>query len=140
MPSNLALERTAGMNGFSQHEGPVSPRPLSARSLDSVSKLMDTVLEVVPYDTNWPRVFAAERDRIAAALDALALTTARLRSRVSPRSRSSTSKSRWSDFIQSRPTLHGLLSWDMSTCPIPTMRCVRSSIGQPHGRTRTMFM
>src|SRR6266404_769001 len=34
---------------------------------------MDAVLEVVPYDTNWPRVFAVERGRIAAALDALAL-------------------------------------------------------------------
>jgi len=34
---------------------------------------MDAVLEVVSYDPNWPRVFAAERDRIAAVLDAVAL-------------------------------------------------------------------
>jgi GrpB-like predicted nucleotidyltransferase (UPF0157 family) len=34
---------------------------------------MNEVLEVVPYDTNWPRIFAAERDRIAALLGTLAL-------------------------------------------------------------------
>jgi len=34
---------------------------------------MDEALEVVPYDTDWPRAFAAERDRIAALLGALAL-------------------------------------------------------------------
>ena len=34
---------------------------------------MAAVLEIVPYDTNWPRVFSAERDRIGAALDAIAL-------------------------------------------------------------------
>jgi GrpB-like predicted nucleotidyltransferase (UPF0157 family) len=31
------------------------------------------VLEIVPYDTKWPNVFSAERDRIAAVLGALAL-------------------------------------------------------------------
>jgi GrpB-like predicted nucleotidyltransferase (UPF0157 family) len=34
---------------------------------------MDAVLEIVPYDTDWPRVFLAERDRIAAVLGGLAL-------------------------------------------------------------------
>ena len=34
---------------------------------------MDAVLEVVPYDANWPRVFSAERDRIAAVLNGVAL-------------------------------------------------------------------
>jgi len=34
---------------------------------------MDEALAVVPYDTDWPRAFAAERDRIAAVLGALAI-------------------------------------------------------------------
>jgi len=34
---------------------------------------MSDVLEVVPYDASWPRMFSAERDRIAAALGAVAL-------------------------------------------------------------------
>jgi GrpB-like predicted nucleotidyltransferase (UPF0157 family) len=34
---------------------------------------MDADLEIVPYDAAWPRVFSAERDRIAALLGALAL-------------------------------------------------------------------
>jgi GrpB-like predicted nucleotidyltransferase (UPF0157 family) len=34
---------------------------------------MDAVLEIVPYDKEWPLAFSAERDRIAAALGALAL-------------------------------------------------------------------
>jgi GrpB-like predicted nucleotidyltransferase (UPF0157 family) len=34
---------------------------------------MDAVLEIVPYDPDWPHVFLAERGRIAAALGALAL-------------------------------------------------------------------
>lgn len=41
--------------------------------LDGAGKPMDAVLEIVPYDPNWPRIFSAERDRIAAALGALAL-------------------------------------------------------------------
>ena len=34
---------------------------------------MHEVLEVVPYDADWPRAFPVERDRIAAALGTLAL-------------------------------------------------------------------
>jgi GrpB-like predicted nucleotidyltransferase (UPF0157 family) len=34
---------------------------------------MDAVLEIGPYNTNWPRAFSAERDRIAAVVGALAL-------------------------------------------------------------------
>jgi GrpB-like predicted nucleotidyltransferase (UPF0157 family) len=34
---------------------------------------MHEVLEVVPYDADWPRAFRVERDRIAAALGTLAL-------------------------------------------------------------------
>lgn len=34
---------------------------------------MDTVLEIVPYDMEWPRLFLAERERIAAVLGTLAV-------------------------------------------------------------------
>lgn len=34
---------------------------------------MSEAIEIVPYDQDWPRVFTAERDRIAAALGAIAL-------------------------------------------------------------------
>jgi GrpB-like predicted nucleotidyltransferase (UPF0157 family) len=34
---------------------------------------MDAVLEIVPYDTVWPQLFLAERNRIAAVMSALAL-------------------------------------------------------------------
>ena len=34
---------------------------------------MSETLQIVPYDQQWPRAFSAERDRIAAALGALAL-------------------------------------------------------------------
>jgi GrpB-like predicted nucleotidyltransferase (UPF0157 family) len=34
---------------------------------------MNEVLEIVPYDADWPRAFRVERDRIAAALGTLAL-------------------------------------------------------------------
>ena len=34
---------------------------------------MHEVLEIVPYDTDWPRAFRVERDRITAALGPLAL-------------------------------------------------------------------
>ena len=34
---------------------------------------MDAVLEIVPYNADWPQVFLAERDRIAAVMGALAL-------------------------------------------------------------------
>ena len=68
------------------------------------------------------------------------ITTVRRRFPVSPRSRSSTSRSRCSGFTQYRPTLHGLRSWDISMSPIPTMRSVRFFIGQPHGHIPTMCM
>src|SRR5262245_43720657 len=34
---------------------------------------MSETLEIVPYDSQWPNAFSAERDRIAAALGSLAL-------------------------------------------------------------------
>jgi GrpB-like predicted nucleotidyltransferase (UPF0157 family) len=38
-----------------------------------VKKRMDELLEVVPYDQEWPRAFSAERARIAAVLGTLAV-------------------------------------------------------------------
>src|ERR1043166_9745087 len=64
------------MRSLSKHGGGVFQRgrgPLSARTLDGARRSMEEALEIVPYDMEWPRVFSAERDRIAAALGALAL-------------------------------------------------------------------